>query len=182
MSAKTALLVIDAQQSFLHMPYWSDAEYPAFRGKVTQLIESCVAKSVPVVHIFHVAKEGAFALSSGWVKLLDDIPAQHDALFHKHVHNAFTETGLGAWLDERGIKRLIVSGIRTEQCCETTTRVASDLGYQVDFVTEATLTFPMIHAASGRTYSADDIREKTELVLAKRFAAIRTVAECLAAL
>ena len=64
---------------------------------------------------------------------------------HKHVHNALTESGLDARLRERDINHLIVSGIRTEQCCETTTRVASDLGYRVTFVTEATLTFPMRH-------------------------------------
>ena len=49
---------------------------------------------------------------------------------HKHVHNALTESGLDARLRERDINHLIVSGIRTEQCCETTTRVASDLGYR----------------------------------------------------
>ena len=75
--------------------------------------------------------------------------------------------------------RLIVSGIRTEQCCETTTRHASDLGYSVDYVTEATLTFPMTHA-SGTLFSPDDIRKRTELVLAGRFARITTVDGALA--
>ena len=90
------------------------------------------------------------------------------------------DTGLDGWLRERGIRRLLVAGIRTEQCCETTTRVASDLGYQVDFVSEATLTFPMTDPRSGRTYSAQDIRERTELVLRDRFARIVTVDEALA--
>jgi nicotinamidase-related amidase len=83
------------------------------------------------------------------------------------------------WLVEHGIRRLIVSGIRTEQCCETTTRHASDLGYEVDYVGEATLTFPMADAA-GRVWSAAEIRARTELVLSGRFARIATVAEALA--
>lgn len=44
-----------------------------------------------------------------------------------------------ATLTKHGIRRLVVSGIRTEQCCETTTWHASDLGWAVDYVGEATL-------------------------------------------
>lgn len=109
------------------------------------------------------------------------MPEAHAVEFVKHVHNAFTDTGLDRWLRARGITRLIVSGIRTEQCCETTARVASDLGYSVDFVAEATLTFPMTDVKSGKEFSAATIRERTELVLRDRFARIATVDEALAA-
>ena len=76
----------------------------------------------------------------------------------------------------RGITRLIVSGIRTEQCCETTTRHASDLGYAVDYVTEATLTFAMT-GRDGRRWTPAEIAARTELVLDGRFARIVTVDE-----
>jgi nicotinamidase-related amidase len=71
-----------------------------------------------------------------------------------------------------------VSGIRTEQCCETTTRDGSDRGYTVDFVTAATLTFAMQHP-NGKRFTAAEIAEKTELVLNGRFATISTVSEAL---
>ncbi|PIK73647.1 hydrolase, partial [Methylobacterium frigidaeris] len=58
-------------------------------------------------------------------------------------------------------------------------RHASDLGYSVDYVAEATLTFAMTDAA-GRRWSAAEIRARTELVLAGRFARIATVEEALA--
>ena len=102
--------------------------------------------------------------------------------FRKQVHNAFTDTGLLHWLLSNGIGRLLISGIRTEQCCETTARVASDLGFEVDFVSEATLTFAMTHQQSGRVFSAADIRERTELVLAGRFADVVSVEQALAKL
>jgi nicotinamidase-related amidase len=86
---------------------------------------------------------------------------------------------LGVWLVEHGIRRLIISGIRTEQCCETTARHASDSGYQVDYVSEATLTFAMTDRR-GRTWSPEEIRARTELVLDDRFARIVTVDEALA--
>ena len=110
---------------------------------------------------------------------MDWLPGAPAVTFTKHVHNSFTDTGLDLWLRRQGVQRLIISGIRTEQCCETTARVGSDLGYAVDFVSEATLTFPMTHAASGRTFSAQEIVTRTELVLANRFARIVSVDACL---
>jgi len=70
--------------------------------------------------------------------------------------------------------------MRTEQCCETTARVASDLGYRVTFVSEATLTFPMTH--KGITLDSETLRHRTETVLADRFAEIKTVTQTLESL
>ena len=178
----SALIVIDVQQSFLHRSYWDDTRLPPFRHALLALIAGARARGVPVVYVLHEDGDGPFAAASGHVQPMAWLPPAPDATFTKHVHNAFTDTGLQAWLAARGIKRLIVSGIRTEQCCETTTRVGSDLGFTVDFVTEATLTFDMTHPHSGRVYSADDICQRTELVLAGRFAHIHTVASVLARL
>lgn len=180
--SRTALLVIDVQDSFLHRDYFRDDDMPAYQEAQTRLILGAMAKNVPVVRILHVDGDPEFTLESGLVRPMAWLPDHSDVTIEKHVHNAFTDTGLDRWLRERGITRLIVSGIRTEQCCETTTRVASDLGYEVDYVTEATLTFPMTHPVSGRTYSAQEIKEKTELVLHGRFARVTNVAGALAAL
>jgi nicotinamidase-related amidase len=78
---------------------------------------------------------------------------------------------LEQWLRASGVDHLIITGIRTEQCCETTTRHASDLGFKVTYAMDATLTFPMV-ARSGRTYSTSELKERTELVLTDRFAKV----------
>ncbi len=101
------------------------------------------------------------------------------AQYYKGRHSALVGTGLGEWLTEHGVERLIVSGIRTEQCCETTTRHASDLGWEVDFVTDATLTFDMVQP-DGRPLSAADIKARTATVLSERFATLCTVEQALA--
>jgi len=175
----TAVLSIDVQQSFPARPYWREDDVPAFRKNVTRLIDGAAQRGWPVVRILHEDGDGPFAANSGLVKPLDWMPPTHAVEFVKHVHNAFTDTGLDRWLRTRGIRRVVVAGIRTEQCCETTTRVASDLGYEVDFVGEATLTFPMTDPRSGRQFSTAEIRERTELVLRDRFARIATVEEAL---
>ena len=102
-----------------------------------------------------------------------------DAVFHKRSHSALVGSGLDVWLVQHGIRRIIVSGIRTEQCCETTTRHASDIGYAVDYVSEATLTFAMT-GRDGRHWTPAEIKARTELVLDGRFARIATVDEALA--
>ena len=176
----TALIVIDVQESFRNRDYWSPADFPAFSDRLQTLIDGARRRRIPIVQIFHVEPAGAFSLESGFVKTLAPIAIEPDVIFHKHRHSALVGTDLSIWLTERGIRRLIVSGIRTEQCCETTTRHASDLGFDVDFVSEATLTFPMT-ARDGRHYTPAEIRARTELVLADRFARIATVDEALGA-
>lgn len=177
----TALIVVDVQESFRKAPYWDASELPTYLSRQQALIDGAKAAGMPIVQILHVDTDDTFTLESGFVRTLDEITIAPDVTFHKGVHSALVDTGLEAWLRANGIRRVIVSGIRTEQCCETTTRHASDLGFEVDFVTEATLTFPMTHASS-RVFSAEDICIRTELVLSGRFARIVTVEQALAPL
>ncbi len=91
--------------------------------------------------------------------------------------NAFTTTNLQQQLVLQGVREVVICGIRTEQCCETTARVAADLGFDVTFVTDATTT-------SGIPgLSAEQIIERTEQVLREReFATIATTEDMIAQL
>lgn len=176
----SALINIDSQVSFFHRDCWDDTGFADFQMAISRLIAGCQKMGVPVVDIFHVADQGAFSLASGYVKPMPFLTHQADVTFHKHVHNAFTDTGLDRWLRVREINHVIICGIRTEQCCETTARVASDLGYQVSFVSEAMLTFAMRY--KDITLDSQTLRHRTETVLDGRFATVRTVSECLESL
>lgn len=179
MSAPVALLVIDTQESFRHRPYFRADDLPVYLERQQALIDGARAAGIPIIQVFHVEDEGPFSEASGYVTTLAPLAVVPDAVFRKRRHSALVGTGLDVWLVRNGIRRLLVSGIRTEQCCETTTRHASDLGFAVDFVGEATLTFPMRDAA-GQEWSAASLRARTELVLAGRFARIVTVDQALA--
>lgn len=179
----TALLLIDVQQSFKHRPYWSENGLPGFMAATNELVAGCMAQGVPIVRVFHVdgpeVASNPFARASGHVRPLDGLAAFDAALtVEKHRHSALVGTGLPIWLHGQGMRRLIVAGIRTEQCCETTTRHASDEGWQVDFVGEATLTFDM-QTPAGAALSAQAIRERTETVLSGRFAKLCSASEAL---
>ena len=180
---KSCLIVIDAQESFRQRPYFTARDLPAYVAAQNALIDGCVARQIPVVRIFHV--EGAdvdsnpFALASGHVKPLAELSDfEPAATFHKDRHSALVGTGLDVWLTQNGIGKLIISGIRTEQCCETTTRHASDLGFKVDYVLDATLTFDM-QLADGSPFPASDIKARTAAVLKDRFAGVCTVQEAI---
>jgi nicotinamidase-related amidase len=177
---QTVLLVIDAQQSFQHHPYWSELDAPVFLERMQALIDGAKARRIPIVQIFHVEEEGVFSLSSGHVRTFAALSITPDVIIHKHRHGARIGSDLPIWLTEHGVRHLIISGIRTEQCCETTARHASDLGYAVDFVSEATLTFAMSDR-QGRRWTSDEIKARTELVLDGRFARVLGVDEALAA-
>ncbi len=180
---KSCLILIDVQESFRQRPYFSERDLPAYLQAQNALIEACQAQGVPVVRIFHVegpkSAQNPFALESGFVRPLEGLaPVEPAATFYKSRHSALVGTGLDVWLTQNGIGRLIVSGIRTEQCCETTTRHASDLGFQVDYVTEATLTFDMQHE-DGTPLRVVDIKARTAAVLKDRFAKICSVPQAL---
>jgi nicotinamidase-related amidase len=180
---KSCLLLIDIQESFRHRPYFTERDLPAYLQAQNELIEGAQRHGVPIVRIFHVdgpkAASNAFALESGHVRPLEGLRAvEPAATFHKSRHSALVGTGLDVWLTQNGIQRLVISGIRTEQCCETTTRHASDLGFAVDYVPGATLTFDMQNE-DGSTLSTADIRQRTATVLKDRFAKICTVPQAI---
>src|ERR1700760_1579777 len=110
----TALIVVDAQESFRHRPYWSEADAPAYLAKQQALVDGAKARGIPVVQIFHVEDEGAFSLASGHVRTLAPLRIEPDVVFHKRRHSALVGSGLSVWLIQHGIRRVIVSGIRTE--------------------------------------------------------------------
>jgi nicotinamidase-related amidase len=182
-TSHTALLVIDVQSSFRHEPYFTERDLPAFLEAQNALIEGCIRLDMPVIRVLHSdgpeTTDNPFALASGHVSPLSGL-TRFDAAanFVKHRHSALVGTGLDVWLIEHGIRRLIVSGIRTEQCCETTTRHASDLGWEVDYVTDATLTFDMTQP-DGSTLSAAEIKARTATVLQGRFCTLCSVDEAL---
>jgi nicotinamidase-related amidase len=183
----TALLVIDVQESFRARPYWQADELAAFLANTRTLIARCREQGIPVLQVFH-QEPGAdsrdpFHPQSGLIRAMPELDLQADAVFYKEVHSALygkTTDGVSLenWLRSHDIQEILVTGIRTEQCCETTTRHASDVGFKVQFVGDATLTFPM-QSRSGRRFSTAEIRERTELVLDGRFAKIVSTAEAL---
>lgn len=186
----SALIVIDVQESFRALPNWRAVNRPDIADRVGRLVRAARKRGDLVVWVLH-SEPGTgtvFDPANGQVRLIDGlVPVDHEPVLTKSAHNAFTTTNLHQLLTQRGIGEVVICGIRTEQCCETTARLASDLGFAVAFVTEATATTPLPHwtvpagtpivdvLADPRTLSPEMVTARTEYALAGRFATIRTL-------
>ena len=178
---RSALLVVDAQDSFKAGPRWARRSNHDFERNVGALVDSYREAGLPVVFIIHTDEDDAFRSDSPYFQLMDFIQRRDsEPLLVKNTRNSFTSTDLQQRLEALGVKRVVVTGIQTEQCVETTTRVAADLGYDADFVTEATMTFPIRNDETGEELATNDIVQRTEFVLRNRFARIARVAEIVA--
>lgn len=132
----TAVLVIDVQQALC------SGEYAAFEAdrvidRINLVTRKARAAGVPVVVIQHEAEDSPFAFGSdGWqlAKGLETSPS--DFIVRKTATDSFHRTELQATLDSRGVTDLVICGIQSEFCVDTTTRRALALGYPVILVAD----------------------------------------------
>ncbi|MEO7910374.1 MAG: cysteine hydrolase family protein [Roseiflexaceae bacterium] len=152
MSSDTALLVIDVQNGMFAEddPVYHGAELLATIG---ELLAKARAAEVPVIYIQHNGGPGhpLESGSEGWPIHPAIPPANGEPVIGKSTPDSFHETMLQAELEARGIVKLVVAGIQTELCVDTTCRRASSLGYQTTLACDAHSTW------DSRTLSAGQI-------------------------
>ena len=145
----TALLVIDVQQALC------SGEYKAFESeRVIERINSVArrARSVgaPVIMVQHESQGGPLDFGTeGW-RLANGLDVlATDILLRKKATDSFHQTELHALLQDRGIKDLVICGLQSEFCVDTTTRRALALGYPVVLVADghSTLNNSVLSAA-----------------------------------
>jgi nicotinamidase-related amidase len=182
--SQSALLVIDAQDSFKVDPKWERRNNHDFEKNVAALIQAHRAAGVPVIFFLHTDDDPGFERDSVHLKLMEFITVNPgEPVILKDTRNVFTGTTLQAQLLALGVRRLAMTGIQMEQCCETSARVAADLGYAVDFVIDGTMTFPIRNwDAPGEELDVAAIEERTVYALRKRFARIVNTADLIAEL
>lgn len=134
---KRALLVIDIQTLLVEAKPFVIAECL----KVWQeAIAVCREKGIEVIYIRHNDEE-LITGSRGWAIDKAVAPQAGEKIFDKHCNSAFKETGLQAYLDSQEIEHVIMMGMATNYCVDTTVKVAFELGYHVSVIENATTTF-----------------------------------------
>ena len=179
---ETALLVIDAQESFRQRTDdWAATANPQVLANIARLVDHARSVGDVVAWVTHAepGTGGVFDPALGFVKVVSTLePLDSELQVTKTSVNAFTTTDLHEQLTQHGVRRVVICGIRTEQCCETTARLASDLGYEVEFVTDATTTSGIDAGTTYASVSGEDLMRRTESVLAARgFATIVTTTQ-----
>jgi len=171
------LIVVDVQKGF-EDPIWGRRNNPACETNVGRLLAHWRAAGGTVVFVRHdsVIPNGRLKPGTPANAFKDVVQGEPDLLVAKSVNSAFYgKPDLHAWLQERKIRGLVICGITTNHCCETTARMGGNLGYDVHFVLDATHTFDAV-APDGTRMTADELARATATNLHGEFATVTSTA------
>lgn len=179
--SRYALVVVDAQKGF-DDPSWGARNNPGCDANIAALVERWRARGWPVVHVRHDSSDPSSPLHPGSPgnELKDFLADPPDLLVAKGVNSSFHGSpDLHTWLLDRGLDGIVVCGITTNHCCETTARVGGNLGHDVLFAIDATHTFDRT-GPGGERLSADELTRATVVNLHGEFATVVTTHDLLA--
>lgn len=185
-----ALVVVDVQQGFEEEEHWGPRNNPAADENIAGLIDAWQSSGRPVVFVRHDSPKPDSPLRVGYpgnafkpyVEERRGKGSGAELFLTKSVNSAFYGTpDLGAWLDAAGVRQIVVAGIQTNMCAETTARMAGNLGYEVFFALDATYTFDGT-GPWGWTLGAEELARATAVSLhGGGFAKVVRSAELIAA-
>lgn len=146
----SALLVIDMQNGIVEEGYRADAVLATVRD----LCHRARAADMPVIYLRHAHGEDGFLQhgTPAWEIHRAVAPHERDVVLDKRANDAFHETPLGDELRRRGVKRVIITGMATEQCVDTTARSALSHDLDVTVVADGhtTVEYPGVLPATER--------------------------------
>ncbi|WP_326742023.1 cysteine hydrolase family protein [Streptomyces sp. NBC_01768] len=185
-----ALIVVDVQEGFEDEAYWGPRNNPEADRNIAGLIDAWQSSGRPVVFVRHDSPKPDSPLrvgqpGNGFKGYVEERRGKGDGpglLLTKSVNSAFYGTpDLKEWLDRSGIRQLVVAGIQTNMCVETTARMGGNLGYEVFVPLDATHTFDLA-GPWGWTLGADELTRATAVSLhGGGFAKVVSSAELIAA-
>ena len=179
---RAALLVIDVQRGFDDAAHWGARDNPACETNIAALIAHWRGRGRPLVYVRHDSTTPGSPLAPGTDgnAFKDTVTGTPDLLVTKSVNSSFHGTpDLHAWLQAEGIERVVIAGISTNHCCETTARVAGNLGYDTYFAIDATHSFDRT-GLDGIRVPAATLASITANNLHGEFATVVTTADLLA--
>ena len=187
--ARTALVNVDMQNCFVEGSPIAAPDGLVVLERINKVAAACRRAGILVIHTSSVFRAdgsnlGVLAefdpiLKTGILNKGSQAAALHrglivdvaDILLDKPRFGAFHGTDLELILRSRGIDTLIITGIATNVCCETTAREAAVRDFRVLFLSDGTATFGI------GDLSAPELQKATCATLGKVFAQILTVDE-----
>jgi nicotinamidase-related amidase len=156
------LILIDCQEGFKDWNYWGgNRNNPCLEQNLQSLLVLWRTKQWPVVYIVHHSRDPNSILrrdkSSGdiWPELA---PRENEPVIVKRENSSFIGTELEVYLRRHNANKLVLAGLTTNHCVSTTTRMAGNMGYDVQLVGDACATFDRI-GPNGVKYDAQLIHE-----------------------
>lgn len=171
--SKRALIVIDVQKGFTEFDVKGERNNPECEDNVVKLISAWRENNLPLVYVKHNSTSETSVLrpdqpGNDFKDIITGVP---DLLVTKTVNSAFYGTpDLYQWLKDNDIDSVAICGIQTNMCCETTARMAGNLGLDTWFILDATHTFAK--EFNGVKISAEELSKTTAVNLSGEFADI----------
>ncbi|MEV6122431.1 cysteine hydrolase family protein [Streptomyces sp. NPDC052077] len=189
-AGNAALVVVDVQKGFEELDFWGERNHPEADGNIAALIDVWQSTGRPVVLVRHDSARPDSPLRTGYAgNDFKEYVAERrgrgggaELLVTKSVNSAFLGSpDLGTWLRGEGITQIVLVGIQTNMCVETTARMGGNLGYEVLVAYDATYTFGL-EGPFGWRRSADELARASAVSLhGGGFARVVTTGEVVAA-
>ena len=151
---RRALLVIDVQNEYFtgRLP----VTHPeGSLGNILDAMDAASASGIPVIAVQHTVTTPERPLfrkgSTEWALHPEVAKRACGLLVEKTLPGSFTGTNLEAWLRERDVDTVVISGYMTQMCCDTTARQAFHLGFGVEFLSDASGTLAVSNDAGSVT-------------------------------
>jgi nicotinamidase-related amidase len=179
-----ALLVLDVQNGF-DDPYWGERNNPEAEGNIMRLLTEWRKRKGTIIFSKHLSLDPASPLNhknKTGTEIKEHLkPLEGEQVFSKNVNSAFIGTELETYLTQQQIKSVIITGLSTQHCVSTTTRMSGNLGYNTYLVSDAIAAFG-ITDHKGVYFTAEAIQDHELAMLQKEFATIITTDEIISTL
>jgi nicotinamidase-related amidase len=177
-----ALILIDVQKGLDRWEYYGqERSQPDAESNCAKLLRRFRKHNLPVFHVAHDSADEASPLhptqSGNEIKNIV-APIEGEPIYKKTVNSAFIGTGLELDLKRKGLSNLVIVGLTAEHCISTSVRMASNLGFNVILVSDATAAFSKI-GREGRIITAESVHEVAIACLSEEFAQVTATAELL---
>lgn len=170
---KEALIIIDVQNDYFPNGNCRLYESELALNTIKGLLNYFRTKGLPVFYIQHMSGVHAdfFVPNTNGVQINKDIePRKTETIIVKHYPNSFYETTLQESLKALSISKLVVCGMMTHMCVDTTVRAARDYDYQVTLISDACATKDL--KWNGQSLSAQIVNDVYMASLNGRFATV----------
>ncbi|MEM7484524.1 MAG: cysteine hydrolase family protein [Bacteroidota bacterium] len=178
----TVLLLIDVQLGLQETDFYGEERSnPEAEKNCSRLLAEFRSRNLPLFHIQHCSTNPESPLhptkkGNAFHPLVE--PKENEPIVQKNVNSAFIGTDLESKLKAEGITHVIIAGLTTEHCVSTSTRMASNLGFETILISDATASFNKI-GIDGEPISAKTVHQIALANLKDEFATIKDTATLL---
>jgi len=173
MVEKKALLIIDVQNGLFTIEDFPIYQEDVLIKNVQNLLKRARKAKVPIFYIQHNDSKGK-RLESGtenWKIHPEIAPGNEDIIIQKYNSDSFLNTSLKEELNKHGITHLVITGLTTPMCIDTTVRSAFSRGYGVTLIQDAhsTIDSEVLQASQIISHHNDILQWFSDLKKAEEF-------------